>query len=74
MEGRQQGGGSRKLGLGLDLGSDLELGLRLDVGLGLRLGFGLGFRLGLGLGFRLGLPLDMGEWQVSRGSKHTRRA
>ncbi len=78
MERRQQGGGSRKLGLGLDLGSDLrlglELGLRLDVGLGLRLGFGLGFRLGLGLGFRLGLPLDVGEWQVSRGSKHTRRA
>jgi len=35
---------------------------------------GLGFRLGLGLGFRLGLPLDIGEWQVSRGSKHTRRA
>jgi hypothetical protein len=57
MEGRQQGGGSRELGLRLDLGSDLELG----------------FRLGLGLGFRLGLPLDIGEWQVSRGSKHTRR-
>ena len=66
MERRQQGGGSRKLGLGLDLGSDLELGLRLDLR--------LGFRLGLGLGFRLGLPLDIGEWQVSRRSKHTRRA
>ena len=66
MEGRQQGGGSRKLGLGLDLGSDLELGLRLDLR--------LGFRLGLGLGFRLGLPLDIGEWQVSGGSRHTRRA
>ena len=54
MEGRQQGGGSRKQGL--------------------RLGFGLGFRLGLGLGFRLGFPLDIVEWQVSRGSKHPRRA
>ncbi len=74
MEERRQGGGSRKLGLRLDLGSDLELGFRLGLGLGLRLDVGLGLRLGLGLGFRLGLPLDVGEWQVSRGSKHTRRA
>ena len=66
MEGRQQGGGSRELGLRLDLGSDLELGFRL--------GFGLGLRLDVGLGLRMGLPLDIGEWQVSRGSKHTRRA
>ena len=59
-------GCSRKLSLGLDL--------RFDLGLGLRLGFGLGFRQVLGLGFRLGVPFDIGEWQVSRGSKHTRRA
>ena len=68
--GRQQGGAERKLSLGL--------GLRLGFGLGLRqgprLGLGLGFRLGFGLGFRLGFPLDIGEWQVSRGSKHPRRA
>ena len=67
-------GCSRNLSLGLDLRFHLGLGLRLDVGLGLRLGFGPGFRLGLGLGFRLGLPLDIGEWQVSRGRRHTRRA
>ena len=59
-------GCSRKLSLGLDL--------RFDLGVGLRLGFGLGFRQVLGLGFRLGVPFDIGEWQVSRGSKHTRRA
>jgi hypothetical protein len=63
-------GSSRKLSLGLDLRFDLGLGLRLGVGLGLRSGLGLGFRLG----FRQGLPLDIGEWQVSRRSKHTRRA
>ena len=51
-------GCSRKLSLGLDLRFHLGLGLRLDVGLGLR----------------LSLPLDIGEWQVSRGSRHTRRA
>ena len=75
-------GSSRKLSLGLDLRFDLGLGLRLGFGLGLRqgprlglgLGFRLGFRLGFGLGFRLGFPLDIGEWQVSRGSKHPRRA
>ena len=59
-------GCSRKLSLGLDL--------RFDLGVGLRLGFGLGFRQVLGLGFRLGVPFDIGEWQVSRGIKHTRRA
>ena len=59
-------GSSRKLSLGLDLRFDLGLGLRLDVGLGLR--------LVLGLGLRLDFPLDIGEWQVSRGSKHPRRA
>ena len=57
---------------GLRLG--LGLGLRQGLELGLRLGFGLGFRQVLGLGFRLGVPFDIGEWQVSRGSKHTRRA
>ena len=64
MEGRQQGGGSRELGLRLDLGltSDLGLGLRLDLGLGLK------------PDIRLGLTLDIGEWQVPRRSKHTRRA
>ena len=75
-------GCSRKLSLGLDLRFDLGMGLRLGLGLGLRqglelglrLGFGLGFRQVLGLGFRLGVPFDIGEWQVSRGSKHTRRA
>ena len=72
MEGRQQGGGSRELGLGLDLGltSDLGLGLRLDLGLGLRQDLGLGLKLDI----RLGLTLDIGEWQVPRRSKHTRRA
>ncbi len=35
-----------------------------------KLSLGLDFRLG----FRLGFPLDIGEWQVSRGSKHPRRA
>ena len=47
---------------------------KLSLGLNLRFDLGLGLRLGLGLGFRLGLPLDIGEWQVSRGSKHPRRA
>ena len=61
-KGETARGGSRKLSLGLDL--------RFDLGLGFR----LGFRLGLGLGFRLGFPLDIVEWQVPRGSKHTRRA
>ncbi len=70
MERRQQGGGSRKQGLRLGFG----LGFRLGLGLGLRPDVGLGLRLGLGLGFRLGLPLDIGEWQVSRRSKNTRRA
>jgi len=65
-KGETARGSSRKLSLGLDL--------RFDLGLGLRLGFGLGFRQVLGLGFRLGVPFDIGEWQVSRGSKHTRRA
>ena len=57
-KGETARGSSRKLSLGLDL--------RFDLGLGLRLGFGLGLRLGF--------PLDIGEWQVSRGSKHPRRA
>ena len=43
---------------------------KLSLGLDLRFDLGLGFRLG----FRLGFPLDIGEWQVSRGSKHPRRA
>ena len=49
-DGRETARRQQELGLGLDLGSDLELG------------------------FRLGFPLDIGAWQVSRGSKHTRRA
>ena len=47
---------------------------KLSLGLDLRFDLGMGLRLGLGLGFRLGVPFDIGEWQVSRGSKHTRRA
>ena len=39
-----------------------------------KLSLGLDLRFDLGLGFRLGFPLDIGEWQVSRGSKHPRRA
>jgi len=86
-DGRETARGcSRKLSLGLGLRQDLELGLRLGFGLGLRQDLGLGLRLGLGLGLRQnlvlglnldirqGLPFDLGEWQVPRRSKHTRRA
>jgi hypothetical protein len=62
------------LDLELDLGLDLGMDLGLDLELGLRLDLGLGLRLDLGLDLGLGLPLDIGEWQVPRGSKHTRRA
>jgi hypothetical protein len=86
-DGRETARGcSRKLSLGLDLRFDLGLGLRQDLGLGLRQDLGLGLRqdlrldlrqdlmLGLNLDIRQGLPFDIGEWQVPRRSKHTRRA
>ena len=78
-DGRETARGcSRKLSLGLDLRFDLGMGLRLGLGLGLRQDLGLDLRqdlvLGLNLDIRQGLTFDIGEWQVPRRSKHTRRA
>jgi hypothetical protein len=67
-----------RLGFGLGLRQDLGLGLRLGLGLGLRQDLGLDLRqdlvLGLNLDIRQGLPFDIGEWQVPRRSRLTRRA
>ncbi len=63
--GKQRVRSSRKL----DLRLDLRLVLELDLGPGLGLALGLDLRSDPGLDLRL----DVGGWQVLRGSRHTRR-